>query len=785
MKRVFDEISVSDDEESPICFPEEEQTQFFYSGSNFTIGITTNGNAYGWGENEFVLGGETTTPKRIDVEPSLIPSGERLVWTRFVCGDNHVFGFSSVGVFVWGRNVMMQLGLGDREDRTTPHLLRSPDHSPWVDIVCADLITYGQTQNGNIYEWGDKFFKQLEPHNDCKKRTVKTPELQKTWKRVFSHRSALYSIKLASDGTAFVMKPEMRIIEIAMKREKDMFKYMDSVSRIRSLPSGSLFGKWKTFYCGDEYFIGVDVQGRVFIWGFGMIQELSLTRDENTGAAELPLPSLDSTPDSENFTWDNFFCGNGRVIGILKTTEDMKLAFTWSTHFTWKMLGVPKENTCDEQYDESSPYYFLPSLDEASYWTSFSFEQDSTIGVTSRGQILVWGNNLVFSLEDKSQPCEFPLSVDDAPWCVYKESQQILRASTRFDISMTNSDLVSLRCPMLVDSEGRVSSSTLSKDALEQLVRLIHGKFISTMCPFVLFEIYEFIIDNKSQAPQLVDFQLEIILGIAVRMNRDNIFRVIEKSDQMKIVSLMNVAVYHCLANYYVDVFNTLDLDLRLSEMEICSLTNNLIVRAHVDLSFLHCDMKFPNFDDAKPLEHYMKELLTSGKGSDFTIVVKNEHIPVHRFVLGARNSYFERVFQTRMDETTKKKINLSKIPLSPSSMRKLLEYFYCGRISIPPTIAESIEILISVDYLLLEKDTDLIALCKDISEQKIEVDEISSVLHVAKKWKQDDLLDQLFKSFIDQRKDHKNYSSDWDNKLASFFIQLMKKKKINYQSIY
>jgi len=121
------------------------------AGSSFAAGIISNGDAYCWGTaNNGQIGNGTTTPDQNT--PSLVLGGYK--WIAISAGGTHAAGITSDGdAYCWGEATNGRLGNGTTTpDQTTPSLVLG-GHK-WVSISAGDTFTLGITVNGDAYSWG-------------------------------------------------------------------------------------------------------------------------------------------------------------------------------------------------------------------------------------------------------------------------------------------------------------------------------------------------------------------------------------------------------------------------------------------------------------------------------------------------------------------------------------------------------------------------------------------------------------------------------------------------------
>lgn len=135
--------------------PDDDGWKNVVCGSNFVIGVTNSGNMYSWKYNKYGQLG-IGSDDYFSLEPQLVESPNQLPWVDAFCGEFHAYGITSDGkAFAWGYNVYGILGCGNKEKSLNkPHLLPSPNNSPWKKFVCGRKHTFGFTLDGEIFVWG-------------------------------------------------------------------------------------------------------------------------------------------------------------------------------------------------------------------------------------------------------------------------------------------------------------------------------------------------------------------------------------------------------------------------------------------------------------------------------------------------------------------------------------------------------------------------------------------------------------------------------------------------------
>jgi alpha-tubulin suppressor-like RCC1 family protein len=128
------------------------------AGDSFSVVTLEDGSMYSWGLNTSGQLGLGDTQNRLT--PTLIPFPEPVEFTKIACGGHHVLAITKEGhLWVWGRSVSGQLGLGDRVDRPVP--TRHPISVGLVDIAVGGFHSVALTREGEMFTWGTNKHGQL------------------------------------------------------------------------------------------------------------------------------------------------------------------------------------------------------------------------------------------------------------------------------------------------------------------------------------------------------------------------------------------------------------------------------------------------------------------------------------------------------------------------------------------------------------------------------------------------------------------------------------------------
>jgi len=118
-----------------------------------TVALTSTGQAYAWGFNgDGALGDGTTTDRTRPVAVSM-PAG--VTFSAITGGMVHTVALTATGdAYAWGWNVQGQLGDGTTSNRTTPVAVSMPPGVTFTALGVGGEHTVALTSAGDAYSWG-------------------------------------------------------------------------------------------------------------------------------------------------------------------------------------------------------------------------------------------------------------------------------------------------------------------------------------------------------------------------------------------------------------------------------------------------------------------------------------------------------------------------------------------------------------------------------------------------------------------------------------------------------
>eukprot|EP00057_Strongylocentrotus_purpuratus_P007783 XP_011662257.1 PREDICTED: probable E3 ubiquitin-protein ligase HERC4 [Strongylocentrotus purpuratus] len=124
-------------------------------GSLHSMALTRDGRLFSWGDNTYGQLGIGTLVTNYTDRPTELTSLRGVPLVRVACGGFHSFALTISGsVFGWGKNDVGQLGLGNKENKSYPTLLRNMRSQMVKHIACGQDHTAMLTADGGVFLFG-------------------------------------------------------------------------------------------------------------------------------------------------------------------------------------------------------------------------------------------------------------------------------------------------------------------------------------------------------------------------------------------------------------------------------------------------------------------------------------------------------------------------------------------------------------------------------------------------------------------------------------------------------
>jgi alpha-tubulin suppressor-like RCC1 family protein len=145
------------------------------AGEAHSLAVTSTGQLYGFGKNEFGQLGTTTNNKKSNANPTptlVHLPGEEGGVTQVAVGPNHSLAVTSTGqLYAFGRNRYGELGSptnnGTNEPNPAPTLVGLPGATgPVTAVAAGEAFSLAVTSTGQLYAFGENFSGQLGNASD-------------------------------------------------------------------------------------------------------------------------------------------------------------------------------------------------------------------------------------------------------------------------------------------------------------------------------------------------------------------------------------------------------------------------------------------------------------------------------------------------------------------------------------------------------------------------------------------------------------------------------------------
>jgi alpha-tubulin suppressor-like RCC1 family protein len=224
-------------------------------GSVFALGC--DGHLYGWGDNSFGQLADGSTEAAATPLQIATPSGARI--TKVAAGYWHGLAVSSVGeVYAWGDNSAGQLGLGSTDDVDGLVAVPMSRGLMVTRISGGGMHSLALTVSGEVYAWGDNSYGQLgdgTTHSRSTPLPVRLPS-DVTFVQVAALANA--SLALASDGRVYAWG------------DNAFGQLGDGTTVGRPLPIQSLLPRGlqiRQISGGSVHALALDADGGLYTWG--------------------------------------------------------------------------------------------------------------------------------------------------------------------------------------------------------------------------------------------------------------------------------------------------------------------------------------------------------------------------------------------------------------------------------------------------------------------------------------------------------------------------------------
>eukprot|EP00192_Tetraselmis_astigmatica_P009703 CAMPEP_0117664012 /NCGR_PEP_ID=MMETSP0804-20121206/8955_1 /TAXON_ID=1074897 /ORGANISM="Tetraselmis astigmatica, Strain CCMP880" /LENGTH=853 /DNA_ID=CAMNT_0005471141 /DNA_START=124 /DNA_END=2685 /DNA_ORIENTATION=- len=356
----------------------KQEVQQVACGAEHAIIITSSGLLFTWGSNSNgQLGLGSSTPRQL--VPTVVQGAiTGIKFSAVDSGHNHVLAASKSGeVYCWGANSYGQLGLGDFEDRNTPHaLLHKFTRSKITRVAAGARHSLAVTENGELFSWGSNDCGQLGMEIKGGRKYVGYPHRIESLKVGRIKAGATISAAFLDTGRAFMWgcsnNGELGLGDVERR----------SSPHVVPTPGGVQYGQLAP---GNSHVLGVNRNGELFGWGCNSHGQLGLAYTTPNELRPQLIASATSTDVTAVATGGFAYEYQGHTLAVAASGK----VFTWGWNAFGQLgLGTLSAGaaTPNRLFDLEKPLT-LRQIDCGQYNTAALFVKKKQPG------LMTWGPN--------------------------------------------------------------------------------------------------------------------------------------------------------------------------------------------------------------------------------------------------------------------------------------------------------------------------------------------------------------------------------------------------------
>ena len=339
------------------------------AGSSHSLGITTTGQIYGWGENFYGQVGNNNT-SNVSSPVALAGAGSISSWTMVAAGTIQSFAITIAGtLYAWGYNSGGALGDLTTVNKSSPVLVSGPAATSWATVSASDH-SLAITTTGRLYAWGPNDYGGLGDLTVVGKSSpvlVSGPAAT-SWSAVEGGR--FHSLGITTNGTLYAWGTNY----LGMLGDLTTIEKSSPV-----LVSGPVNTSWSSVSCGSNHSLAITNSGRLYAWGYNNVGQLG---DASLNSSSSPV--LVSGPASTSWI---AVSGYDSGSGTWALTSN-NILWGWGSN-TKGALGLALGSSSPLQVGSSS-------------WSAVSIGVYHVTAITTSGVLHAWGYNNAGQLGDLS-----------------------------------------------------------------------------------------------------------------------------------------------------------------------------------------------------------------------------------------------------------------------------------------------------------------------------------------------------------------------------------------------
>jgi alpha-tubulin suppressor-like RCC1 family protein len=220
-------------------------------------GIKTDGTLWAWGSDQYGHLGDNST---VNKSSPVTTSGGGTNWSKISAGSFGSFGFAMAiktdgTLWGWGWNNNGQLGNNSVAHKSSP-ITVSGGGTTWSQVSCGQEATAAIKTDGTLWTWGSNYAGQLGNNSTINRSSPGTiAGAGTTWSKVSCGYYCIAAIKI--DNSLWTWGYNGAYGQLGNTSQND-------TSSPGSISGG---GEWKHISCGNEFMLGIKIDGTLWGWG--------------------------------------------------------------------------------------------------------------------------------------------------------------------------------------------------------------------------------------------------------------------------------------------------------------------------------------------------------------------------------------------------------------------------------------------------------------------------------------------------------------------------------------
>jgi alpha-tubulin suppressor-like RCC1 family protein len=334
-------------------------------GTGHSLGITTTGQLYAWGQNGFGQLGDITIVNKSS--PILVSGPATTSWSAVTCGLSHSLAFTQTGqLYAWGFGTSGQVGIGSIVSVSSPVLVSGPAATSWIAITGNTNTPFALTASNILWGWGVNSSEVLGVAFG-----LSSPSQVGTSSWVAVSVKGLFSVAITTEGRLYSWGANT-------SGTLGELSTIDKSSPV--LVSGPTNASWSAVSLGNGFALAITSTGELYGWGSNTNGAVG-----NNSLINVSSPVLVSGPATTS--WSVVACGENHALAI----STIGKLYAWGLNSAGQ-LGILSTTR------KSSPV--LVSGPATTSWLIMSGGEVHSAGITSTGQLYAWGSGSLGKLGD-------------------------------------------------------------------------------------------------------------------------------------------------------------------------------------------------------------------------------------------------------------------------------------------------------------------------------------------------------------------------------------------------